>query len=151
MPTRSKNLQELFATSDVVQRMMRQCIHQVFDELGIAPSQLHLLHTIETLQPVSLKKLATEMHLTPGAITQLVDSLVESGYVERSQDSRDRRVIVAKLTGEGAAKIGLLKRKKRNLLAKVVADLDDDEIDVFLRVQQKMLAYLEENCRNIKK
>lgn len=151
MTTRSKNLQELFSTSDVVQRMMRQCIHQVFDELGIAPSQLHLLHTIDMLQPVSLKKLASEMKLTPGAITQLVDSLVSSGYVERIHDDRDRRVICATLTPEGKEKISLLKRKKRALLEKVVADLDDEEIDVFLRVQQKMIAYLEANCRNIKK
>ncbi len=151
MTTRSKNLQELFATSDVVQRLMRQCIHRVFDQMGIAPSELHLLHTIDMLQPVSLKKLAAEMHLTPGAITQLVDSLVESGYVERTQDTHDRRVVVATLTSEGKEKITLLIRKKRALLEKVVANLDDDELDVFLRVQQKMLEYLEATCRTNKK
>lgn len=151
MATRSKNLQELFATSDVVQRMMRQCIHQVFDEMGIAPSQLHLIHTIETLQPVSLKKLATEMRLTPGAITQLVDGLVDANYVERTHSTEDRRVIVASLTKEGATKISQLKRKKRALLEKVVADMDDMEIDVFLKAQKKMLAYLENYCRNSKK
>ncbi|HSW80673.1 MAG TPA: MarR family transcriptional regulator [Candidatus Saccharimonadales bacterium] len=151
MATRSKNLQELFATSDVVQRMMRQCIHQVFNEMGIAPSQLHLIHTIEMMQPVSLKKLATEMRLTPGAITQLVDSLVESGYVKRTHGTEDRRVIVAELTEEGKAKLGLLKRKKRAMLEKVVAEMDDTEIDVFLKAQKKMLAYLENYCRNSKK
>lgn len=151
MNSRSKNLQELFATSDVVQRMMRQCIHQVFDEMGIAPSQLHLIHTIEMLQPVSLKRLATEMRLTPGAITQLVDSLVDAGYVERTHGTEDRRVIVAELTGEGKTKLSQLKRKKRAMLEKVVADLDDEELDIFLKVQQKMLGYLEEHCRNSKK
>jgi MarR family transcriptional regulator, organic hydroperoxide resistance regulator len=151
MDTRTKNLQDLFATSALTQRMMHACMQRAFEELGIAPSQMHLLQLIEHSQPVSLKKLADDMRLTPGAITQLVDGLVETGYLERTPSSEDRRVTVVALTTAGTEKIGLLKRKKQALLTKVVADLDDDELQVFLRVQQKMLAYLETSCRNIKK
>ena len=148
MDTRTKNLQDLFATSVVVQRMMHACMHRTFDELGIAPSQLQLLQLIEHSQPVSLKVLAADMRLTPGAITQLVDSLVEVGYVDRTSGVADRRVTDVSLTDAGSEKIGMLKRKKQALLTKVVADLDDEELRVFLCVQQKMLVYLEANCRD---
>lgn len=151
MYNRAKNLQELFATSALTQRMMHVYMHRSFDELGLAPSQLQLLQLIEHAQPVSLKTLAGDMRLTPGAITQLVDGLVQIGYIKRTPSAEDRRVTVVALSEAGSDKIGSLKRKKQALLAKVVVDLDDEELEVYLRVQQKMLAYLEANCRNVKK
>jgi len=151
MNTRAQNLQDLFATSALTQRMMHACMQHAFEELGIAPSQMHLLQLIEHLQPVSLKKLADDMRLTPGAITQLVDGLVTANYLERTPSSEDRRVTVVALTDAGKEKVGFLKRKKQALLTKVVADLDDSELEIFLRVQRKMLTYLETSCRNIKK
>ncbi len=151
MSSRDKKLQDLFATTALTQRMMHLYIMRAFDDLGVAPSQLHLLHTVERLQPVSLKTLASEMRLTPGAITQLIEAMVQAGYVERSSNDTDRRVIVVALTKSGNETVVLLKRKKQALLAKVVADLDDNELAIFLRVQQKMLTYLETNCRNLKK
>jgi DNA-binding MarR family transcriptional regulator len=147
MNKRSQNLQELFATSAVIQRLMHAYIHRSFDELGLAPSHLQLLQFIEREQPVSLKRLAEHMRLTPGAITQLVESLVRAEYVTRTPDAADRRVINIALTSAGGEKIGALSRKKQSLLAKVVADLNDEELQVFLRVQQKMLQYLETSCR----
>lgn len=147
MQSRTKNLQELFATSALTQRMMHTSMHRAFDELGIAPSQLQLLQLIEHAQPVSLKTLADNMRLTPGAITQLVEGLVQAGYVDRTPSAADRRVTVVALTPIGSGKIGMLKRKKQALLARVVADLDDEELQMFLRVQQKMLTHLEASCR----
>lgn len=148
---REKNLQDLFATSAMMQRLMHAYIHRTFTEAGLAPSQLHLLQLIEHKQPVSLKKLADAMRLTPGAITQLVESLVQAGYVNRTPDEHDRRVSMVTLTESGADKLALLTRQKQILLENVAADLSDEELAVYLRVQQKMLAYLETNCRNAKR
>lgn len=151
MSTRTKNLQDLFATSALTQRMMHSYMYRTFEELDIAPSQLQLLQLIERSQPVSLKTLAASMRLTPSAITQLVEGLVRSGYVDRAASQQDRRVAVVALTQGGKEKVGALKRKKQAMLTRVAGDLDDEELAVFLRVQQKMLAYLETNCRNVKK
>jgi MarR family 2-MHQ and catechol resistance regulon transcriptional repressor len=150
MQSRAKNIRELFDTTAMTQRLMHTYVHRTFDELGVAPSQLHLLHLIEHMQPVSLKKLAEAMRLTPGAITQIVESLVQAGYIDRKPDTQDRRVSVVTLTDAAREKMSALTRTKQAMLTKVVADLDDDELRIYLRVQQKMLAYLEANCRNVK-
>ncbi len=151
MGTRAQYLQDLFTTAALTQRMMHSCMQHTFEEVGIAPSQMHLLEVIEHGEPTSLKQLASDMHLTPGAITQLVDGLVAPGYLQRTPSREDRRVTTVALTEAGAEKIKLLKRKKRALLSEAVADLDDNELQIFLRVQQKLLAYLETNCLQIKK
>ncbi|MFI5275611.1 MAG: MarR family winged helix-turn-helix transcriptional regulator [Candidatus Saccharimonadales bacterium] len=151
MDKRSKDIQDLFATYAVVQRMMHTCLQRAFDELGVAPSQLQLLHLIKHNQPVSLKTVAAELRLTPGAITQQVESVVKAGYVNRNESSEDRRITVASLTPSGSAILKRLERMKQELLTKVVADLNDEELEVFLRVQQKMLVHLEESCAKVKK
>ena len=151
MNARNQTIQDLFATAAVVQRLMRICLTRDFDEIGVAPSQLQLLQLIEQRQSASLKTLASDMHLTPGAITQLVEGLVRAGYVTRTESSEDRRISVVALTPAGSQTCKLLEGKKQALLAKVVADMDDNELKVFLKVQQKMLAHLEENCAHSKK
>lgn len=151
MERRRKNLQELFEISQMTQRLMHMYMHRRFEELGVAPPQVHLLHLIGQMQPVNLKKLADGMRLTPGAITQLVDGLVRAGYVDRLPDEKDRRSSVVTLNAVGQDKIKALTRQKQTLLAEVANDLDDNELETYLHVQQKMLAYLETNCRNIKK
>ncbi len=151
MDTRRKYTQDLYATTTVVQRMMHTCLQRSFDETGVAPSQLQILHLIRQKQPVSLKVLASDLHLTPGAITQLVEGAVQAGYVNRSESSEDRRITDVSLTKAGTAILKLLEQKKQSLLTKVVADLDNDELAMYLRVQQKMLSYLEEYCAKVKK
>jgi DNA-binding MarR family transcriptional regulator len=151
MDTRSKYTQDLYATTAVVQRMMHTCLQRLFDEIGVAPSQLQVLHLIRQHQPISLKVLAAELHLTPGAITQLVESAVQAGYVTRSEGNEDRRITVVSLTEAGTKVLKQLEQMKQTLLAKVVADLDDEELAVYLRVQQKMLIYLEDYCAKVKK
>lgn len=151
MGTRSKNIQEIFRASAVVQRMMRTCLLKDFEEMGVAPSQLQLLQLIEQQQPVSLKLLAASMHLTPGAITQLVEGLVRAGYVTRTESSEDRRVMVVTLTPEGAKVGKTFERKKQEILTEIVANMTDDELEIFLRVQQKMLTHLETYCTTVKK
>lgn len=150
MSRRSENLQELFATSAVIQRMMYSLMHRAIEDLGIAPSQLQLMQLIEQRQPVSLKTLAADMRLTPGAITQLVDGLVQVGYARRTPASIDRRVTMAELTKDGTSKIGLCKRRKQALLMKAVDYLDDDELAVYLKVQQKILDHLEQEHKSLK-
>ena len=151
MDKRSKSIENLFATTAVVQRMMHACLQRSFDELSVAPSQLQLLHLIREQQPISLKTLATDMRLTPGAITQLVEGVVQAGYVTRSESQEDRRITVVSLTPAGVEICKQLEQKKHALLTKVLADLNDEELEVFLRAQQKLLAHLEENYAKVKK
>jgi DNA-binding MarR family transcriptional regulator len=151
MRTRTENLDEIYALSAMTQRLMRSHMQQSLGSLHIGPSEGHLLHFIGEAQPVSLKKLAETMHLTPGAITQLVEGLVQAGYVTRTSSEQDRRVTVAALTPEGIRTISSMKRSKEELFTKIVAGLSDDELAAFVSVQQKMLKYLEENCQSTKK
>ena len=67
---------------------------------------------------MSMSDLATQMVLTSGGITRLVDRLAADGYVDRVSCPSDRRVQWAHLTDEGVAMISAA-------LETHLADLDD--------------------------
>lgn len=54
---------------------------------------------------LTMTRLASEVALTSGGITRLVDRLVEAGYVERRNCPTDRRSVYVSLTPAGVAKV----------------------------------------------
>lgn len=54
---------------------------------------------------LTMSRLATEVSLTSGGITRLVDRMVAAGYVERSGCPTDRRSVYVELTPDGTSKL----------------------------------------------
>lgn len=142
---RTDLLKEIFSTFTGMQRLMHSQFQRAFEELKIAPSQLQLLFIIEDAQPISLKDLAARTYLTPGAITQLIDILVENNYISRTPHEKDRRITCVSMTALGAEKITALKARKQEMYEQVVSNLNNEELRVYLKVQQKMIQHLEED------
>ncbi len=54
---------------------------------------------------LTMSQLATEISLTSGGVTRLVDRLVEAGLVERRDCPSDRRSVYVALTAAGTARL----------------------------------------------
>ncbi len=54
---------------------------------------------------LSAGDLAAAARLTPATVTQMLDHRAASGHVERVRSDTDRRVVVSRLTRQGARKI----------------------------------------------
>jgi DNA-binding MarR family transcriptional regulator len=66
--------------------------------LGLSGTERKLLDVLSRLGPSTAGELATHTGLTTGAITGIVDRLVNAGYARREPNPRDRRsVIVTRL------------------------------------------------------
>lgn len=60
-------------------------------EAGIGPSDLACLHEVIVDGPLPAGELARRLRLTTGAITHMIDRLVEAALVQRVRDAADRR------------------------------------------------------------
>jgi DNA-binding MarR family transcriptional regulator len=144
MPTsRSELLQEIFSTTFLTKRLMHTRLQQSDGQVDVSPAQIDLLLCMRHMPPVSFKELACRMHLTPGAVTQLTDPLTRAGYVSRVPDDQDRRMAYISLTEAGVEKMTKLGKTYQTILSEVLSSLDIQELEMYLRVQRKMLAYLE--------
>lgn len=97
------------------------------DCLGIQPSELG-----EILQ------------LTRPAVTSLVNSLEEKGYVERINDAEDRRVVFVSPTSQGVELINYSKQQLAQNIGEILASLGEKDTQELIRITRKIRSILED-------
>jgi DNA-binding MarR family transcriptional regulator len=141
---RSELIAELFETMDIAKRSMHGHMQTVVEGHAISRTQLELLFTIYHLQPTTAKNLAAKLHLTPGAISQLVEELMEQSLIQRETDPSDRRKQVISLTAEGSAVIKTFEKRRHGVMNKVIENLSDEELVTWLKIQKHIIAIFNE-------
>jgi DNA-binding MarR family transcriptional regulator len=74
---------------------------ELFQQCGLTAPQLATLLTIGKLQPVSVGRLASAIHLSQATVTGILVRLERSGLAARSRHQGDRRSVVVELTPRG--------------------------------------------------
>lgn len=66
-----------------------------------------ILHQLQLVHPEGLgvKALAQAVSLSPGVVSQTVQTLVDAGLIDRATAPNDRRAVVIRLTDEGIRQI----------------------------------------------
>lgn len=91
-------------------RVARMAEADFFHRLGATEfSDLRMRHTavLEILDaaPTRITELAARLSVTPQSMSELIDDMERSGYLQRSPDLLDRRARVAVLTPRGDAAV----------------------------------------------
>ncbi|MFY9553999.1 MAG: MarR family transcriptional regulator [Blastocatellia bacterium] len=68
----------------------------------VSTNQARVLDHLDDVEPTSLMGLARHMGVSASTMSLTVDRLVRRGYVTRSRDAGDRRVVNLRLTAAGA-------------------------------------------------
>ena len=116
---------------------------------GVRQSEFRLLVTLLHSDASSLKvsDLSSEMQITPAAVTHLINSLEEAGYIERLADQSDRRVVLVKLTDQGRHKIEMLKGHFLETLMGLIGYLGEHDSRELLRLLTTSLDYLRDQSK----
>ena len=69
---------------------------------AVSTNQARVLDHLDDVEPTSLLGLARHMGVSASTMSLTVDRLVRRGYVTRSRDAADRRVVNLRLTAAGA-------------------------------------------------
>lgn len=103
-----------------------------------------------TMTPTELAK---EMFRSKHSITNLLDSLEKEGYILRTRENKDRRVVHIKLTPEGVKHVKGKVFNENAVVAKVMSCLTDKEteqlIDYLKRLRKEMINIINEDQSNV--
>ena len=99
--TRDLAIAEVMQSLRRIFKAIQDYSQEVSNKFGITGPQLWALKTISQNESLYLSELGKRMYLHPSTITGLIDRLEKKGYVERSRDQKDRRVIYVQLTPKG--------------------------------------------------
>ncbi len=147
---REQLVQEFFANFAVLKRQSTLSFGQAAGKVGLSLSQSEVLFVIKKNQPINSKELADLMQLSPGAVTQLVENLVQAGYLERTNDEKDRRVQLLSLSKDGLNKVIELKEYVHQQASEMANVLSDQELESMFNLQGKLIAYYSKHQNNAK-
>jgi DNA-binding MarR family transcriptional regulator len=108
-------------------RIREQLRGTAVEQFGITVEQFHILRHVRK-GAGSVSGLAEVKQISPSAISQAVDLLVEKGLLARAQDQNDRRRVLLTLTEHGTELLGSIFQQNRAWMKEKLARLSADEL-----------------------
>jgi len=100
------------------------------EKCSFPPGYINVMHCLilKRQEPISMTDLSVAASIAKPNLTIIVDRLIEEGFVERSTDTNDRRIVNISLTKDGSD--FLIKQKKdfRKFMEDRISDLEEDDL-----------------------
>jgi DNA-binding MarR family transcriptional regulator len=104
-----------------------------FAEVGVTMAQAKLLYVVMAAGELRLSELAGRLGIGSSSASELVERLVELGFLHRHDDPTDRRQVVITTTSDAAALLERFRELNERQLRLLLAALDADELDAVER------------------
>ena len=105
---------------------------------GLVPSHGDILVALLKAEKLTMKELAEKIDKDKSTVTALVDKLIKQGYVEKTRDIEDNRVVFVTLTENGKALKPMFDKISEDLLSIVYKDIPEDEREVLINTLKKI-------------
>ena len=92
------NLSDLFFEFQSKIQFFERKFLKEFGIVDVTPNEVKVLYIIGLSNIKSMSEIASRLRITQGTLSITVNSLVKKGYVERTRNKQDRRVIILYLT-----------------------------------------------------
>lgn len=120
----------------------RAAIGQVYAVLGFpkALGKSSLLHALYLAgRPLKHNELGSELEITQGTVTFLVNGLEKEGLVTRTTDPTDRRTVYVELTPKGESICEKITPAVAETASDICANLSTDDKDLLLELLLRLL------------
>ncbi len=101
--------------------------------------QIHALMVIGEQSGITMKELATGMHVTSPSATSLVNRLVKLKWVDRKHDTKNRKLVRLKLTPKGAAELKNKQEARAKVLRELFGFLSSTEQETLAAIHEKLI------------
>ena len=101
-----------------------------FTEVGVTMAQAKVLYVVMAAGELRLSELAGRLGIGSSSASELVERLVELGFLRRHDDPTDRRQVVITATPVATALLERFRELNERQLRALLATLDADELVV---------------------
>ena len=97
MENRRKTIEEILNSFGKIQR-------QIFPhnfarpKIDMTQSELHVFHLVKHQREITAREIAKKLAISPSAVTQIVNKLVEKEFLEKNPSDNDKRSIKLSLS-----------------------------------------------------
>jgi DNA-binding MarR family transcriptional regulator len=133
---RDQTVQEIIEALTRCQRV--RTASPAWRKIGLSHSQVGMLYMILHHKDANVKKISEQLGVTKSAITQLLEPMVNKGFIERKTDSIDRRVVRFSLSDKGKDALKEINKHKFANLRSAINTLSEQEIDDLSKIHRKI-------------
>jgi len=104
--------------------------YQLLEELDLSFTQVKALHALDDNAgelPCSVKDLAEDLGLSLPGSSRTVEALLQKGYLERSEDTHDRRIKRVRITPDGRRAVRQIESARLTSLEQYTATLTPEQ------------------------
>lgn len=112
----------------------------------IAQAKVMLLLFDAAPESVPQSELVRQLGVTPGAVSQLVKSLVKRELVERCSGSSDRRAVTVKLSKRSEEFHSYYEKALSGVMGELLAGIDPADGEIFVKVLKNIRTRLREKA-----
>ncbi|WP_458861771.1 MarR family winged helix-turn-helix transcriptional regulator [Acidaminobacterium chupaoyuni] len=112
----------------------------------ITVRDMHILEEIcraETTKNNQMTSLAQELGVTTGTLTVAVNGMVKKGYLERSRDEKDRRIVRIFSTEQGRMANMVHAKFHEDMVEAIMNELPENEVFVLVDALKAVSRYFE--------
>ena len=142
IPTQSYELRILLALRRII-RSVDIHSRKLATQHKITGPQLGCLLAIKENGPITSAKLAQKIYLSPSTIVGIIDRLEEKKLVQRTRDSKDRRLIHICVTSTGEQLIAAAPSLLQDTLVSALIELPDEEQISITMALEKLVDLME--------
>ena len=128
------------AIAEASGRLEAELNRELQEEVGMPLAWLEVLLRISRSadQQMTMSELATQITLTSGGTTRLLDRMISAELVERIPCPTDRRVIYAVLASKGKRELGQAIKHHQRSLERLLSPLSTTELTTLQELMRKI-------------
>ena len=141
MTNRKKIIEDLLQNMHVMRHRL-MVGYTAKKEVIITPSQGFVLRFVAKNSFANVKAITQALNITSSAGTQLVDGLVEKGYLVRKDNPKDRRVVTLSLSLKAKKLFKEFKEQGLHKMMEIFEALTDKELVEYDVLNKKLIDFL---------
>lgn len=106
------------------------------------PSHVKVIFSLSHSGPVSLSHLANTIGVSKPNMTPIIDKLIQDGFINRYEDSNDRRILRVELTPKANELLKCQTQKFKDMLAIKLSFLPTDDLNSLEGLLEKITPIL---------
>lgn len=134
-----KSIEKLISLSMQIGRCMAQQFHISHEDKIATMLHFSTLSYLDKNPEATMSDISHYLQSSFSSTTQLIERLHKSGFVQRTDDTNDRRIIHLSLTKDGKKELREMTKKRISQMKKMYANIDEKDMSDLIRIQEKIL------------
>ncbi len=141
---REQHIEAIFKNFHAIKRAYHHGSRFSHRHFGVTMTQASVLMLLMHEGRKTMSEVALALGVSKSAATQLLDSLIEQGFVERTQDEKDRRVAYVDLSRNGIRHLKRVRRGGARQMTQLFDLLTDEELKQIETITAKLVGRAKE-------